>query len=148
MSGRIKTIHLGAGGLALLGAAVLALRNWQRVGEALRLPTVARSAVLLLLVIGGVVATERSAARSGVVFDWTFEGHFEVAPATVQAIAALDAPVRMTIYHDPRDPRSHMSTPVRIISTTANPITVNRLMEIRISSRVKPRCVLIARSVA
>jgi len=51
------------------------------------------------------VALYAAAAASGVRFDWTFEGRFELAPATRELLARLPGPLRITLYHDVGDPR-------------------------------------------
>ena len=51
------------------------------------------------------VAAERLAARSEIQFDWTFEGAFELSPATRKALAELPAEVTAMFFYDVGDPR-------------------------------------------
>ncbi|MBW2420603.1 MAG: Gldg family protein [Deltaproteobacteria bacterium] len=90
---------------ALLAAAVLAARGLGRARRALQLHTVARAALVILATLAAAVAAERLAASSQLRMDLTFEGRYEIAPATRKAAAELSQPARMTLYFDIGDPR-------------------------------------------
>ncbi len=97
--------QLVVGTAALLMAAALGLRGWGRVRRTLRLPTVTRALLGVSLVIATCVFAERLASQSGIRFDLTMEGVYEIAPATREVVASLPEPLRMTVYYDPGDPR-------------------------------------------
>lgn len=97
--------HLVIGGCALLVAAGTSLRNLRRVERALRLESVYRVLIAGLLLAGIAILAERLAARSEIRFDLTFEGEFQIAPATREALSRLPGPVALTLFHDPGDPR-------------------------------------------
>jgi hypothetical protein len=62
----------------------------------------------LLGVVGAMLAAltlERVASVADLRFDWTFERRYELAPATRQALAALDEPLEILLFHDALDPR-------------------------------------------
>jgi hypothetical protein len=48
---------------------------------------------------------ERAAAYSKLQFDWTFEGAFELAPATLKALRELPGEATATLYREAGDPR-------------------------------------------
>ncbi len=96
--------------LAIAAAALLyALgRDFQRLRSArsdvLSRP-VLRALAILVVTLAVVVGVERLAASSALRFDLTFEGEFQVAPATREALAELGGDVSLTLYRDPGDPR-------------------------------------------
>ena len=99
-------LNLAAGTLALAGAAGFALRR-------LRFAAGSHSRRLLLRGLLGVagalalaVALERAAAWSALRADLTFERSFELAPATVKALAELPDELTATLYYDRFDPRA------------------------------------------
>jgi len=98
-------LHIAVGLAAITLGIFRGLRGWRRVRAAARLETVWRAAGIVVLVCAGAVLAERLSERSGVIFDLTFEGKYEVAPATHEAMARLSAPVHFHLYHDPSDPR-------------------------------------------
>ncbi len=100
-----SSIHLSLGAAASLGAVFQGFRGRQRIREALRLRSVLRSLLVVVLVTSCAVVVERLATASDVRFDLSFERQYEVAPATRLALAALTGPVRLTVYHDIGDPR-------------------------------------------
>ncbi|MBW1884895.1 MAG: Gldg family protein [Deltaproteobacteria bacterium] len=104
-AGGFAIAHMVIGCGALLFAAVITLRNARSVGRAFRLESVYRIAIGGLVLTGVVVLAERLAAHSEVRFDLTFEGEFQLAPATREALSRLEGPVALTLYHDPGDPR-------------------------------------------
>ena len=94
------------GTLALATAAALALRR-------LRFAAGSHSRRLLLRGLLGVagalalaVALERAAAWSGLRGDLTFERSYELAPATLKALAEIPGELTATLYHDRFDPRA------------------------------------------
>jgi len=95
------------GGLALLVAALIALgRVAAPQPSSLRGPFLDNllRTVTAIWVIGLALGL---AAASGVRFDWTFEGEFEIAEATRALLDELHADdrARMTLYFDRGDPR-------------------------------------------
>jgi hypothetical protein len=97
--------NLVLGGAALVGAAVAAARRARRAGGGDSRRVVARGVLLVLAALVVAVGAERLAAWSEIQFDWTFEGAFEPAPATVKALHDLPEGVQATLYYDPADPR-------------------------------------------
>ncbi len=97
--------HLVVGIAALLYAVAGTLRRLGRERGALRSGLVWRAVggVAAMLVVA--VAGERIANSSALRFDLTFEGEFQVAPATREALAELEGEVAFTLYRDPGDPR-------------------------------------------
>jgi len=97
-------VNVGFGVAALLVAAVLASRRLGRVrGSGGRV--VASGIVWIAVALAVAVGAERLAAWSGVQFDWTFEGAFEPAPATLKALRELPEAATATLFYDPFDPR-------------------------------------------
>jgi len=99
-------LNLALGTLALATAAGLALRR-------LRFAAGSHSRRLLLRGLLGVagalalaVALERAAAWSGLRGDLTFERSFELAPATLKALAEIPGELKATLYYDRFDPRA------------------------------------------
>jgi hypothetical protein len=97
--------HLVTGTAALLFALILTLRDLRRTRRGLRLKSVYRTLLHTLVLVCAVVVLERLAAESQVRFDLTFEGNYQIAPATRAALAGLEGPVSLTLFHDPGDPR-------------------------------------------
>jgi hypothetical protein len=92
--------NLAAGALALAAGAGLALRR-------LRFAAGSHSRRVLLRGLLGVagalalaVLLERGAAWSGLRGDLTFEQSFELAPATIEALADLPGELTATLYRD------------------------------------------------
>ncbi|MFT5443795.1 MAG: hypothetical protein ACI8W3_002846 [Myxococcota bacterium] len=98
-------LQLGVGILALCYAGVTAFRAAGRASRSVQLDSLYRPVIVALLVVVAAVGAERLAVRSQVRFDLTFEGQFHIAPATREALASLEGPIAMTVYHDPGDPR-------------------------------------------
>ncbi|MCH7868556.1 MAG: Gldg family protein [Myxococcales bacterium] len=99
------TAHLVIGLAALLFAAVATLHKIRRTRRGVRLESVYRVLLYTVVLSGSVVLLERLAAQSELRFDLTFEGEFQIAPATRDALARLEGPVSLTLFHDPGDPR-------------------------------------------
>lgn len=100
-----NAINLVLGLVSLFVAMWLALLRLGKARQpALRRP-IERAFGQAALVIAGAIAAYWLAARSEIRFDWTFEGQFELAEATEQALDRLGAPLTMTLYSDPGDPR-------------------------------------------
>lgn len=102
-------VNLAAGALALAAAAVLAARRLRRVGGPHSRAVVLRGLAWIAgaLLLG--IALERGAKLSGVRFDWTLERSFEISPAVLEKLDAIQAergetPVA-TLFFDPGDPR-------------------------------------------
>ncbi len=98
-------INIGVALLAAGAALLLALRDvGPRQQPALRAPAVRalRGAVLCTVV---AVAAYGMASRSTARFDWTFEGRFELADASLALLAELPAPLELLLYYDAGDPR-------------------------------------------
>ncbi len=98
-------VQLALGSTALLYAAGSSLRSARRLNRALHLESVYRVLLFGAVIAGGAIIVERLAARSEIRFDLTFEGEFQIAPATREALARLEGPVALTLFHDPADPR-------------------------------------------
>ncbi len=98
-------VQLLVGTAALLYAAVLKLRNLGRAGRGAKLGSVYRIAAIAIALAALATLAERLATYSELRFDLTFEGEFHVAPATREALAELEGPIALTLYHDPADPR-------------------------------------------
>jgi len=94
---------LGAG--ALLFAIVSGARRLHSVGGPHARPVIFRGLLLIAAASVLAVAMERAAARSGVRFDWTGEGRFELADATREAVSEMCGPLEILLFHDPLDPR-------------------------------------------
>jgi hypothetical protein len=94
---------LGAG--ALLIASVSGARRLHSVGDPHARRVIVRGLFLIAAASALAVSMERAAARSGVRFDWTGEGHFELADATREAVSEMCGPLEILLFHDPLDPR-------------------------------------------
>lgn len=100
-------MNAGLGGLALLGAAVMALgRVAAPQPSSLRGPFL-DNLLRTATAIWTIALALGLAAGSGVRFDWTFEGEFEIAEATRSLLGELHEGdrARMTLYFDAGDPR-------------------------------------------
>jgi hypothetical protein len=101
---------LGVGALA--GAMFMALLRLGHARQpALRRP-IERSLGSTIAVIALCVGAYWLAAWSEIRFDWTFEGQFQLAEATVRALDELnelDDPLIVTLYYDGGDPRTRSS---------------------------------------
>jgi len=116
--------NLAAGALALAAAAGLALRR-------LRFAAGSHSRRVLLRGLLGVVAAlalatllERAATWSGLRGDLTFEQSFELAPATLKALAELPGELTATLYHDRFDPRTRNTRLLLASLAEAGPVKV------------------------
>jgi len=103
--GSFARVQLAVGSALLLYGLARAVRGFDRTRRGTPLGSVYRAVAVVLAAIVLVVGAERLAAHSATRFDLTFEGEFEVAPATREALAELAGPVTLTIYRDPGDPR-------------------------------------------
>jgi hypothetical protein len=104
--GTFSTLNLVLGSLLLVAAFAVGARRLRFAGGPLSRRVIGRG---LLLVVGALalgVGLERVAARSQVVFDWTFERRFELSPGTLAALDRLPEGVRTILYHDRYDPRT------------------------------------------
>ena len=94
------------GATALLAAFVLWLRRARGLGS----PAARR---MLMPSVLGVVASlalaaglERAADRADLVWDWTADTRYTLAPATREALAKLPDPLTATLYVDRGDNRA------------------------------------------
>jgi hypothetical protein len=100
-----SALNIGIGAASLTAALVLFVRQLgQSQQPALRRPMwrAIGSATLICL---AAMALHQAAVRSDVRFDWTFEGTFELSPATLTALQRLSEPLEATLYFDVGDPR-------------------------------------------
>ncbi len=107
--GAFSIANLALGTAGLLAALVTGARRLRFVGGAHSRPVILRGLALVGLALALGVALERSAARLDVRLDWTFEKNFELSPAMVERLAALDEPVTALLFYDPLDPRIRRS---------------------------------------
>lgn len=103
--GAFAILQLIIGTLALLYGAALTLRKARSAKRGARFASVYRVAAYGLALAVALVTAERLAAHSGARLDLTFEGEFNIAPATREALAELEGPIALTLYRDPGDPR-------------------------------------------
>ena len=96
--------NLAGGCLALAIAAVLGARRWRGAGSPHARAVLARGLLRILVGLAIAISVERVAQWSGVEFDFTQEGSFDFAPATLQACNDLSS-LRATLFYDPLDPR-------------------------------------------
>ncbi|MCZ6781963.1 MAG: DUF4350 domain-containing protein, partial [Proteobacteria bacterium] len=104
--GGFGAVNLGLGFASLLAAAVLYARRWGRDSAPAERGPLQDAALVVLALLWGAVLVERAAATSQIRFDWTFEGRYELASATVKALTDLPCSLRATLYHDEHDPRT------------------------------------------
>lgn len=100
-------LNLIGGGLVLAGAlAHSLLRARSASAPAFRRPTLILIGRVVLAIVAAI-ALERAAARSGVQFDWSFEGKYEVAEALQTALDDLcgNGSLSAGLYFDDQDPR-------------------------------------------
>jgi ABC-type uncharacterized transport system involved in gliding motility auxiliary subunit len=100
------TLNLAAGALALAAAGAFALRRLRFAAGSHSRRVLLRGLLGVAAAIAGAIALERAAAWTGWRSDLTFEQSFELAPATIQALAELPEPLSATLYHDRFDPRA------------------------------------------
>jgi hypothetical protein len=98
-------INLGVGGTAALLATWGALHRAARRRAGAPRGVVSEPVLRVVAWVWAAVLVQQAAALSGVRFDWTFEGRYRLAPATVQAIEALPERAYVTLFADPLDPR-------------------------------------------
>jgi len=96
--------NLLAGVAALAAAALLRLRERRGPGSAAARTGLADAALGTLACLWTGALAVGFAQAAGWHGDWTFEGEISFAPATREAARALPE-LRMTLYHDPQDPR-------------------------------------------
>jgi ABC-2 type transport system permease protein len=98
-------VNLSVAGASLVLAVALGARGLGRARKALQLRSVGRAAFVILVTLIAAAGAERLAAHSQLRMDLTFEGRYEIAPATRKAAGELPGPARMTLYYDAGDPR-------------------------------------------
>jgi hypothetical protein len=102
--GPFNEINVVAGLVALAVAAVLAVsRRRGAIAPSFRLPLL-RGVGRILLAIAAAVGLVTAASAFLSPLDWSFEGKFEPAEATMTALEDL-CPVDATLYFDQGDPR-------------------------------------------
>ena len=103
--GWFHLLNLGGGALALLLAAVLGLGRLRSAAQPGLRAVLGRGLLGVLLAVAAAVALERAAHHSGIEFDWTLEGRYELSEATLRGLEEIPGPVRAVLYYDPEDPR-------------------------------------------
>jgi hypothetical protein len=103
--GAFALAHLAVGIAALVFAAAGTLYNVRRVRHGLQLRSFYKVLLYSLAIAAAVISLERLANHSQIRFDLTFEGEYQIAPATRDALAGLEGPVSLTLFRDPGDPR-------------------------------------------
>ena len=91
----------------MLGAVQCGVPRAARGGPAFAPRAVALGLLRVALALLAAVALERAVAQLGVQTDWTFEGKFEPAPSTLEALAELcaEGEVDTLLFGDDFDPR-------------------------------------------
>jgi len=98
-------VNLVVGAVSLVAALGLYLKQVGHSQQpALRRPALGALGSALAICLAAILL-HQLAARSGIRFDWTFEGTFDLAPATRETLARLDSPLEATLYYDVGDPR-------------------------------------------
>ncbi len=103
--GAFSAVNVVGGGLALLAAVALGLRRLRFVGGRHSRPILLRGLGWIALALVVAVAAERTAARSEVRFDWTFEQRFELSETVRDLLAQVEGPLELLLFYDPLDPR-------------------------------------------
>jgi ABC-2 type transport system permease protein len=104
--GAFGAVNLALGSLALLVALAAGARRLGRIGGPHSRPVILRGVLLIVGALALAIGLEWSAARSGIRFDWTGEGRFELSPATLKACGELDGGLTATLYRSEGDPRT------------------------------------------
>ena len=104
--GIFGSVQIAIGVLSLLVAGLSTLRNLkQRQEKTTARGSATDSLLMVVAVTWGVLLVEGFASHSQIRFDLTFEGHYQLAPATCEAVRALDPPPQFTLYYEAGDPR-------------------------------------------
>jgi len=103
--GAFSIANFALGGAALLGAGWLSARRLRAIGGPHSRRVIGRGLLRVALALFAAIGVERAAALAELRFDWTFEGRYELAPATRDALAELPAPLEILLFYDPLDPR-------------------------------------------
>ena len=99
-------VNVVGGALSLVAALLLSARRLRVVGGSYSPKVLRRGVALILAAIVLGVALERAADWADVQLDWTFTRRFEFSDATLKACDDLGAGLRVTLFHDPQDPRT------------------------------------------
>ncbi|MCC6642281.1 MAG: Gldg family protein [Deltaproteobacteria bacterium] len=110
MASLFASINLGAGGLALVVAALGGLRGLRGVGTPAARRVLLPRIALLVLVLAAAVLLERGALRLGWRLDWTAEQRFELSEAMRNELAKLSGPLDVTFYRERGDPRARRTS--------------------------------------
>ncbi|MCH2173053.1 GldG family protein [Myxococcota bacterium] len=102
--GAFSVANLAIGTVALLVAAITALSRLSQLGGIYSRPVIVRGLLLITGAMALGTGLERAAQYADIRFDWTLEGSYDPAPATIDACNALEG-VHATLYYDPLDPR-------------------------------------------
>ena len=108
--GPFAIAQIGIGAVCLTAAGFLALKNLRQFhrhsrGQAAFQPVV-DSLVGIVAISWGAILMQGFLATADWRFDWTFEGHATLAPATCEAATALPTPLRLTLFEEEGDPRT------------------------------------------
>ncbi len=94
------------GALALTAAFVLWLRRARGLDSPLGRRLLLRSTLGVVAALALAYGLERAANRAQLVWDWTADDRYTLAPATREALARLPGPLVATLYVDPGDNRA------------------------------------------
>jgi len=97
------------GSLALAVAAAHALSRVRGAGAPAFRGILLRGLLGIAAAVLLAAALERAAHRSGIQFDWSFEGKFALSEATRAALGDLPCPLTATLYYEDFDPRRRSS---------------------------------------
>jgi hypothetical protein len=103
--GAFGRLNLGAGAVALILAAGLALRRSRGFGTPLARGLLIRRAAILLLLTLTAIGLERATSRPGLRFDWTLDQRHALSPAVLELLGVLPADLSATLFYDAEDPR-------------------------------------------
>ncbi|MED5261993.1 MAG: DUF4350 domain-containing protein [Myxococcota bacterium] len=105
--GPFAIVQISLGGVCLAGAAFLGLKRMRRRSRGQASFEPLHDSVLGILAISwGAILVQGFLVSADWRFDWTFEGHATLAPATCEAAAALPAPPSLTLFEEQGDPRT------------------------------------------
>jgi hypothetical protein len=103
--GTFGVINIAVGTVAGLFAALQTFRQLARRRVGAPRGVVSEPVLRVVAIVWAAALVQQAATLSGIRFDWTFEGRYKLAPATIQAVENLPGRTYATLYADPRDPR-------------------------------------------